>query len=146
YVGLITPFLGTYNLDPTETSNILCKIRFYLRYSTITLSTWFILLACIDRLFSTSNNINIRLWSSIYLTKRIIILAIIICLICPYTQVFYCYTISQRASCTYTNQTCKLLNDIILLICNSGLPPILMILINILTIRNVKSSNHIVGG
>ncbi|CAF3742123.1 unnamed protein product [Rotaria sordida] len=145
YVGLITPFLGTYNLDPTQTSNILCEIRFYLRYSTITLSTWFILLACIDRLFSTSNNVNIRLWSSIYLTKRIIILAIIICFICPYTQVFYCYTISG-ASCTYTNQTCKLLNEIILLICNSCLPPILMILTSILTIRNVKYSNHVGGG
>ncbi|CAF1141360.1 unnamed protein product [Rotaria sordida] len=146
YVGLITPFLGTYNLDPTQISNILCKIRFYLRYSTITLSTWFILLACIDRLFSTSNNVNIRLWSSIYLTKRIIILATVICFICPYTQVFYCYRVSQGVLCTLTNQTCKLLSEIILLICNSGLPPILMILISILTIRNVKYSNHIVGG
>jgi hypothetical protein len=29
YVGLITPFLGIYNLDPTQKSNSLCKIRFY---------------------------------------------------------------------------------------------------------------------
>src|SRR5215813_5173850 len=43
YIGLLTPFLGLYNLDPTQTIDILCKIRFYLRYSTITLSTWFIL-------------------------------------------------------------------------------------------------------
>ncbi|CAF4593347.1 unnamed protein product [Rotaria sp. Silwood1] len=146
YVGLITPFLGTYDLDPTQIFDILCKIRFYLRYTTITLSTWFILLACIDRLFSTSNNVNMRLWSSLRLTKRIVILATIICFICPYTQVFYCYTTNQNSSCTWQNATCKLINDLILLILNSGLPPILMILTSILTIRNVKYSNHIVVG
>ncbi|CAF1056010.1 unnamed protein product [Rotaria sordida] len=146
YIGLITPFLGTYNLDPTQIFKNLCKIRYYLRFSTITLSTWFILLACIDRLFSTSNNVNIRSWSSVRLAKRIVITAIIICFICPYTQVFYCYTISQGTLCTWENQTCKLLNDIILLICNSGFPPILMILISILTIRNVKYLNHTVDG
>jgi hypothetical protein len=35
HIGLVTPFLGLYNLDPTQTSNFLCKIRFYLRFSNI---------------------------------------------------------------------------------------------------------------
>ncbi|CAF4334180.1 unnamed protein product, partial [Rotaria sordida] len=85
-------------------------------------------------------------WSSVRLAKRIVIIAIISCFICPYTQVFYCYTIAQGTLCTLENQTCKLLNDIILLICNSGFPPILMILISILTIRNVQYLNHTVDG
>lgn len=143
YVGLITPFLGIYNLDPTQKINILCKIRYYLRYSTITLSTWSILLACFNRLCSTSNAVSIRLWSSALIAKRIIILASIICFIGPYTQVFYCYETNSRQKCLSTNITCKLLNTIILLLCNSGLPPVLMILLSILTIRNVKYLNHI---
>ncbi|CAF3422059.1 unnamed protein product [Rotaria socialis] len=80
YVYLITSFLATYNRDPTQKSNILCEIRFYLRYSTITLSTWFILFACIDRLFTSSNNAYIRLRSSLYLAKRTIVIAIILVL------------------------------------------------------------------
>jgi len=146
YVGLLTPFLGLYNLDPTQSINSLCKIRFYLRYSTITLSTWFILLACIDRYISSSANINIRLWSSVPLAKRIVCITGIICFIIPYTQVFYCYTVTPNNVCTYQNSMCKLVNDIILLICNSGIPPLLMVLVSILTIRNVKHSNRINAG
>jgi hypothetical protein len=146
YIGLVTPFLGLYNLDPTQRINSLCKIRFYLRYSTITLSTWFILLACIDRYISSSSNINIRLWSSVPLAKRIVCVTGIICFIIPYTQVFYCYTVTSTHVCTYENSICKLLNDVILLICNSGLPPLLMVLISVLTIRNVKYSNRITAG
>jgi hypothetical protein len=146
YVGLLTPFLGLYNLDPTQTIDSLCKIRFYLRYSTITLSTWFILLACIDRYLSSSININIRLWSSVRLAKRIVYFSSIICFIFPYTQVFYCYTVNQKNGCTFQNNTCQLLNNIILFLINSGLPPILMVLASMLTIRNVKYSNHIAAG
>ncbi|CAF2512350.1 unnamed protein product [Rotaria sp. Silwood2] len=145
HVGLITPFLGIYNLDPTQIFDSLCKIRYYLRFSTITLSTWFILLACIDRSFSTSNNVNMRSFSSLRVAKRIVILATIICFTCPYTQVFYCYRINQDSLCA-VNPTCRLINDIILLVCNSGVPPILMMLTTLITIHNVKYSNHIVVG
>ncbi|CAF1305614.1 unnamed protein product [Adineta steineri] len=143
YIGLITPFLALYNLDFTQQINILCKIRFYLRFNTITLSTWYILFASIDRFLSTSMNVRYRSWSSIHIAKRIITLASIICFIFLYTQVFYCYSINQKNVCTYSTNLCKLSVDIVLLICNSGIPPILMILISILTIKNVKHSNQI---
>jgi hypothetical protein len=143
YVGLITPFLALYNLDPTQYIDILCKIRFYLRYSTITLSTWFILLACIDRYISSSTNANLRLWSSLPIAKRIVFVSSLICFLLPYTQVFYCYTVNSKYVCTYENNTCQLLNTILLLVCNSGLPPILMVVFSILTIRNVNYRNHV---
>jgi hypothetical protein len=142
YVGLITPFLGLYNLDPTQKSNILCKIRYYLRFSTITLSTWLILFACIDRFLSTSLNVTFRSWSSLHVAKRIIFFISTICFLFPYTQIFYCCSIIQTV-CTITNNICKLSIDSILIACNSGIPPILMILISILTIRNVKYINQI---
>ena len=142
YVGLITPFLGLYNLDPTQTISSLCKIRFYLRYSTITLSTWFILLASVDRFLSTSPEINRRQWSSLSIAKHIVCCATLIGFLLPYTQVFYCYDINQRRSCIHVNNACKLINDIILLLCNSGLPPILMVIFSVMTIRNVKSRNQ----
>ena len=122
-------------------SGILCKIRFYLRLNTITLSTWFVLLACIDRFISSSKNVTFRSWSSLRLAKRIIVLASIICFIFPYTQVFYCYSISQQNVCALSNSICKLTLDTTALICNSGIPPMLMVLISILTINNTKYFN-----
>ncbi|CAF1301638.1 unnamed protein product [Adineta ricciae] len=144
YIGLITPFLGLYNLDPTQFNPILCKLRFYLRYSTITLSTWFILLACIDRYLSTSARVHIRDWSSLRMAKRLILLSTLIAFIFPYTQTFYCYNISSRGVCIQIDTKCKSLNDILLLCCNSGLPPIFMALISILTIKNVKHTQNLV--
>lgn len=145
YVGLLTPFLGLYNLDPTQTISSLCKIRFYLRYSTITLSTWLILFASIDRFLSTSENVNRRQWSSLPIAKRIVCCLTLIGFLLPYSQVFYCYDINQRRSCIHLNNACKLINDIILLLCNSGLPPILMVIFSIMTIRNVKSRDRMMS-
>ncbi|CAF1013768.1 unnamed protein product [Adineta steineri] len=146
YIGLITPFLALYNLDPTVMFDSLCKIRYYFRYSTITLSTWFILLACVDRYVSSSAHVHIRSWSSVRVAKRIVLIACIICFTLPYTQVFFCYVLTQKNVCTYTNSTCNLLNNIILFVCNSGLPPILMVIISLLTIRNVKQSTRLAHG
>ncbi|UJR25570.1 hypothetical protein I4U23_006915 [Adineta vaga] len=146
YIGLLTPFLGLYNLDPTQYSPSLCKIRFYLRYSSITLSTWFILLACIDRYLSTSIHVHLRTWNSLRIAKRLILISTLIIFILPYTQVFYCYTVNQRNLCIHQSTTCKLLNDIILLCLNSGIPPILMVIMSILTIRNVKRSTNLANG
>ena len=143
YIGLITPFLGLYNLDPTQKIDVLCKIRFYLRFVTITLSTWFVLLACVDRYFSCSANATLRSWSSTRLAKRMIILVTVICIIFPYTQVLYCYSIGDRHFCLYINNICELIIGNVLLVCNSGVPPMLMVIISILTIRNVKYSNQV---
>lgn len=145
YVGLITPFLGLYNSDPTQRSNILCKTRYYLRFITITLSTWFVLFACVDRFLSSSLNPRYRAWSTPQLAKRLIVLATIVCFIFPYTQAFYCYSTDLRASCALVNSACKLTLDITLLVCNSGIPPLLMLLTSWFTLRNMKHqhSNHI---
>ena len=143
YVGLITPFLGLYDLDPTQKSIFLCKLRFYLRYTSITLSTWFILFACVDRYFSSCTNVNLRLCSSIHFAKRVILLATIIAFLFPYTHVFYCYTINQRKVCTHANSVCRLVIGTILLLCNSCIPPILMVFISICTIRNVRIFSRI---
>jgi len=143
YVGLITPFLALYDLDPTQKSNVLCKIRFYLRFTAITLSTWFILFACFDRFLSSSANVNFRLWSSLHRAKRIIVISSIIGFIFPYIQAFYCFSINQNNTCTYITNICKLSCDITLLLCNSCVPPILMVIISILTIQNVRSLQRI---
>ncbi|CAF3543944.1 unnamed protein product [Rotaria sp. Silwood1] len=38
-----------YKIDPSITSDVFCKMKYFLTYVSRTLSTWFLLLACIDR-------------------------------------------------------------------------------------------------
>ena len=137
-VGLITPFLGLYNLDPTQRINILCKLRFYFRFTTITLSTWFILFACIDRYFSTSIDITRRSWSSLRIAKRTVIFASLFGFLFPYTELFYCYSVNRQNVCTYTILTCKMINETVRLIFNTGIPPIIMVVISYLTVQQIK--------
>jgi hypothetical protein len=145
YVGLLTPFLALYNLDPTQKSTLLCKLRIYIRFVTITLSTWFILFACINRFLSSSKYIHYRSWSSIDRTKRTIFLSTITVIACPYTHLFYCYSINEKRICTFLSNSCKSITDGILILCNSGVPPVLMLLFSLFTIRNVKhfTGHHI---
>ena len=138
YVGLITPFLALYGLDPTQKWLIICQLRFYFRLTTITLSTWFILFTCVDRFLSTSQNVQLRSWSSMRLAKRTVLLSSVVCVLLPYPQVFICYTINQRNICALSNNLCKATVDATALAFNSGLPPILMVLFSVLTIQNVK--------
>ncbi|CAF1348262.1 unnamed protein product [Didymodactylos carnosus] len=140
YSGLITPYLNLYDLDPTSYSTGVCKIRFYIRYTSITLSSWFILLACIDRYVSSSHNARIRGYSRLTLAYRVTIITILIGISVPFTQTFYCYEIINK-SCTTRNTGCKLANDIILLSSLSFIPPMAMVLFTLLTIRNVKRMN-----
>ena len=142
YVGLITPFLGLYNLDARPK-----RMMFYAR----SVSIFVIQQSHFQHglfsspvsigIYQVQPNVNTRSWSSLHVAKRFVCLASLICFLIPYTQVFYCYTVSTKKVCTYQNQICKLLNDIILLLCNSGFPPILMVILSILTIRNVKDTN-----
>jgi hypothetical protein len=88
-------------------------------------------------------SVKFRSWSSLRVAKCIIILVSIICFIFPYTNVLYSYSTNERNVCTYSNNICKLSIDSILLIFNSGIPPVLMVLISLFTIHNVNYVNKI---
>ncbi|CAF1025344.1 unnamed protein product [Didymodactylos carnosus] len=137
YSGLITPFLSLYGLDPTVYSAALCKIRYYIRYTSITLSSWFTLLACIDRFMSTSQNANVRHYSRLPIAYRVTLITVLVGMTGPFTQTFYCYDLINK-SCTTRDTPCKLLNDIMLLSCLSFVPQITMVVFTFLTIRNVR--------
>ena len=47
-------------------------------------------------------------------------------------------TVNERKICTYVDDLCKITIDSVLLLCNSGIPPILIVLFTTLTIYNVR--------
>jgi hypothetical protein len=60
-VALIPRYLSTnWNLDPSATNNILCKLYYFFIYASLNLVLCFIVLASIDRYLSTSHNVLLR--------------------------------------------------------------------------------------
>ena len=72
-VFVILPFrilVGTFNIDPTVSSEPLCKVQVYIFSIARASSLWFISLACIDRYFSSSPKANLRALSSVKFARR----------------------------------------------------------------------------
>ncbi|CAF0991039.1 unnamed protein product [Didymodactylos carnosus] len=139
YFGYITRIFGSYNVNP-PTSNlaIYCKFRTYFTYVALSMSSWFIVLACCDRFASSSQNVRIRSLSRVKIAKRAICTTVIIVSI-VYGEMFYCFEASLLSfNCYPKANACILYNDFNLLITYSLLPPILMLSAGILTIKNVR--------
>ncbi|CAF1392725.1 unnamed protein product, partial [Adineta ricciae] len=74
YIGCLTRFLSTFNINPTTplSASLYCKFRSYFTYGSLSTSIWLIIGACIDRWASSSSNVQIRSISTIKMAKRIL--------------------------------------------------------------------------
>ncbi|CAF4649838.1 unnamed protein product [Rotaria sp. Silwood2] len=88
--GLTTRILSGWNMDLTDTNNLICKIRVFIMFVSRTTAFWLIAFATIDRWFSSCSQYQRRQRSSLKNAQRgtisITILSIIV-----YCQVIYCY-------------------------------------------------------
>ncbi|CAF1092619.1 unnamed protein product [Didymodactylos carnosus] len=139
YFGYITRIFSSYNINPsTSTLAIYCKFRTYFTYVALSMSSWFTVLACCDRFASSSQNVRIRSLSRVKIAKRAVCITVIIVSII-YGEMFYCFETSVLSfNCLPKANACMLFNDFNLLITYSLLPPILMLSVGILTIKNIR--------
>jgi len=139
WCGLLTRLLSGYDLDPTESNSIICKFRYYITYKLLALSACFLVYASVDRWASSSENVQIRLFSRIHIAKRMVKYTIFIACIL-YSQAFYCYSSTHEVPvhCHCPNIICRMYNDIMFLVVFSIIPPILMLSFGWITIQNVK--------
>ncbi len=73
-------FVNGFNIDPTMTTLLFCKIRLYIAQVALTLSRIYIVLACIDRWALTSRNVRIQAFAQIKIPKILIpSIAILLC-------------------------------------------------------------------
>ncbi|CAF1223291.1 unnamed protein product [Adineta steineri] len=136
YFGMLPRYLtDIVNIDLINTNVTVCKLRSFFQYLSLSLSNWFLLLATIDRYIISSNdhtrrrlsNLK-RAWYSIgFLTILFILL---------YCHILILYNI-QSSFCYPRYGPYRLFNDIQIFIQYSLLPPILMTLFGLLTIRNI---------
>ncbi|CAF1577211.1 unnamed protein product [Adineta ricciae] len=140
WTGLLTRLLSGYNLDPTAWSTVVCQIRFYITYMSLSLSACFLVYASVDRWASSSTNPNVRSFSRIHNARYMVIYTTLFACVF-YGQTFYCYVAVPNqfpVNCYCPNQVCRTYNDVLFLILFSMIPPMFMLSFGYMTIKNVQ--------
>ncbi|CAF1279513.1 unnamed protein product [Didymodactylos carnosus] len=139
YIVKISQNLG---FDLT-TISAFCKMRMYIIDPSQFTSSWFMVLACIDRYASSSEQARIRNFSRLSMAYRLIIIVTLIgC--CIYTYIFHCYDSHVPNSpivCyirTDTTFPCYIFDSVIFFALFSTIPPVGMIIFGGLTFFNIR--------
>jgi len=130
------PSIDTLNHTDLQTQSVFyCKVRLYGRHVLGQCLRYLITFACLDRFFATQLNARIRLFSSFFTAKLLIVI------VCPLWLCIACYmpiiTELNNGVCAM-NDSYKLMYAIYQLIFASILPPLLMSIFSILTIRSLR--------
>ncbi|CAF3923328.1 unnamed protein product [Adineta steineri] len=143
-IGLVTRLLAGFNVDPTQYSSGLCKIKFFITYYSAYTGAWFISLACIERYLCSSTNVRTRQFVTI---KRAYISIIIILIsgFLAFGEQFYCIDINQQLlgapqSCYQLkrNIACQIADSLLQFLLEILTPAIVMIVFGLLVLRNVR--------
>jgi hypothetical protein len=151
-IGLTTRIIDDgfkLNLSYNKTSAY-CKIRNYLVYTLFAVSSWLLVLASLDRLYATNQStLRRQFYCSFRIAFRLIFLTIGICVIAHiHMLIFYGFFLTSNAynqltlSCTINVLAYDIFYAFFILIFYSLLPPILMSIIGILTVRNFRQSRR----
>ncbi|CAF3987837.1 unnamed protein product [Rotaria sp. Silwood2] len=132
-----------FNIDPGQYNAFYCKIRFYTYFTAKSLSSWFIVLACLDRKMSSSQNAHRRAFARPNIARWMIFLTTLIGLIF-YSHVLIFYDIDQNQQCNARSGFYSLFNDGVYLIGYSLTPPVLMLLLGLWTILSTRRHRRIV--
>ena len=136
-----------YGNDLSLRSDLFCRIRYFLTYYSRTLSTWSIVLACVDRWFSSIQAKN--RFNNVRLARIIVLVASIVCFV-SYFHVLFLFGVqinpkSLSATCYAQTGIYRLLSDIQYLVFYALGPPLLMLGFGLLTLRNVQKNRRIVS-
>ena len=144
YFGCLTRLLSTFDINPVPSQMALyCKTKTFLTYLGLASSTWFIVGACADRYASSCSTVRMRSFSKVKIARRVVILLSFI-VILIYFQMIFCFNGNvQGPNCYPSTSFCNTYNDFNLLLTYSLFPPILMLILGWMTIRNVRTGQHI---
>ena len=145
YVATLTRMLSSgWNIDPSNSNLILCRSRIFLVYTSLCLIQWFVVLASIDRYFSSCHTTHQRRWSSLTIARKSISLTIVLVSFAHF-HTFVWWKIDRIGSKTYCNifqYNYEIAFQMFFLIFTCILPAMAMAIFGILTIINVKKLHH----
>jgi len=142
--GCVTRLLSSFNINPPPSQMaVYCKSKTFLTYIGLAASTWFIVGACADRYASSATSVRIRSFSQVKVARKVVFL-ISILVILVYFEINFCFDGSvQAGNCYPSTPLCNTFNNFNLLVTYSLCPPILMLILGYMTIRNVRSGQHL---
>ncbi|CAF1239091.1 unnamed protein product [Adineta steineri] len=137
--GLLLNYLiDAYHIDLITRTLVFCRLRFLILHCSLVLSSWFIVLAGIDRFCVSSRNINRRNFSNLKNVRLLTALAIVVCF-ALYAHIFVLFTIKQTESgpvCYAESGSYQVFYDFLFFATFSFTPPILMIIVGLATFYN----------
>ncbi len=144
YFGGLTRLLASFNINPPGSQMALyCKTKTFLTYFGLSASAWFIVGACADRYASSASAVRIRSFSQVKIARRVIVIISIIVFL-DYFEMNFCFNgTSQGTICSPISSFCSTWNNFNLLVTFSLFPPILMLILGWMTIRNVRAGRHL---
>jgi hypothetical protein len=151
-IGLTTRIIDDgFNLNLVyNNSTIYCKLRNYLVYTLFANSSWLLVFASLDRYFAINQStLQRQFYCSYRMAFKLITLTIIICLLAHiHMLIFYDYYLTLDSygrltlTCTTNSLTYDLFYAFFILIFYSLLPPLLMSIISLLTIKKFRQSRR----
>ncbi|CAF1193316.1 unnamed protein product [Adineta ricciae] len=144
--GVISRILSTWNADMTGTNQILCKLRIFIYFNTLTISLWLITLATVDRWCSSSINASYRRRSTLKNAQRNVILIIIISSILQ-IQHSYCYEANRTDTplkCYNQSILCGILSDLSFALITVLVPLTLMLIFGLMIISNIRQTQTLI--
>jgi hypothetical protein len=120
-----------YGIDPTTEYNWYCKLKTYLNVGLYTLSPYFVVLACFDRLCTSSSNIRLRRLATIRVAS-FLIPAMVIFVFAAYFHIPIFYLLVNYPTdsvCTIVSPRYTKIYAIFLALFLAVLPPFLMIVL-----------------
>ncbi|CAF1053526.1 unnamed protein product [Rotaria sp. Silwood1] len=140
--GLTSRPLSTWSADLTNTNQFLCKLRAFLLFTAITIGSWLIMLATVDRWLSSNISANQRKRSTLKNAQLGTILIVIFSTILE-AQHLYCYEANLTntpVKCYTKSVWCSFLSDLYLALLTILIPLVLMIIFGLMTIANITKS------
>jgi hypothetical protein len=133
-----------FSIDLTTQYDWCCKVASYTKYVFYTLSPYFLVLACLDRLCTSSTNARLRKIATLRIASILILaMTVVICLV--YSYILFSVKLLVIASspyCTMTDPVYNRLLSISIICIFCVMPPILMGLLGTLTFTSLRGQKN----
>ena len=131
-------------------SNSFCQIRTYLVYTLFSISSWLVVGATLDRFYSTNSSaLKRQRFCSISMAWKSIVLLVLVCSLIHVHMLFFYRYVSQltplddwKVSCVASSSTYSLFFAFFILVFYSLLPPMLISIIGLFTLKNLRRSRR----
>ena len=128
--------------DPIVIFPLLCRIRYYIAYTLITLDLVLITLASFERYASTCDrHSHWRSFSKLATVRNTIVTSTLICSFISLFA-FFCYTVHDASLCAVRKGVCSTLTTVYTFVVIGFVPPVLTTMFAWLTVRNLYILRH----